>query len=120
VDLAVADGVVVAATVEGCFGTEPRAGAEACTPSPGDGPDATGTLVATPDGFALRADPGPSAAYDGVSLRKLDILNVRDAGGRAVSPDGLVGGKAVRVWFEGPCAQTSTPKCDVQALVVEE
>lgn len=111
VDLAVSDGVIVGATIEGCG---PGSQADYCNPTESDGPDAIGTLQVEDGVVRLHAN-----GRSDVELTGLQDINTRDLALRLVEPADLRSGDRVRVWFIGACAQESLPVCGVEGLVVE-
>lgn len=124
IDIAVADGVVVAATTEGCEDTtdeSPTWIQQSCDPDPSaDGPDTFGKLIAG-DGDALALEVGFDADdyYQGMAVTPDDLTAVRDTTGAPLAADDLVVGDVVWIWTTGGCNESSPVQCDLAAVVVD-
>jgi hypothetical protein len=112
VSLAVVEGVVVGAEVEGC-GT--RDDLPACNPSADDGPDLVGEIVEVQEagGLLVRAERGPYGA--GMILTGGGEL--RDEQGRHLPLGSLSAGDRIHGWLAGGCLEPDPPYCAASILV---
>lgn len=123
VDVAVRDGVVVAAAAEGCDDLPDGAPGwvrAACDPSPDDGATVWGTLRGgDAGGLALEPDPDADRYYEGLAVAGAgDIPLLVDLEGAPLTAGELRDGQRVWLWIDGPCAESFPVRCDVAAMVV--
>lgn len=123
INLAVADGVVVGATTEGCeelTGDAPVWQQQSCDPDPEtDGSDVSGKLVADGDGFALEVGTGGDDYYQGMPIAVDDATLVRDTTGAPLTAGDLRPDDVVWIWTDGGCRESFPVQCDLAAIVVD-
>jgi hypothetical protein len=123
VNLAVADGIVVAAEVEGCF---EYVEVPACDPSPDDGPDLSGVVLEPPDDFPgepanrvlVRVEPATPDRTGTMWLIGLENAAVRNEEGTPLDRRALTPGTRVDAWLAGGCLDPDPGLCGVSAVVV--
>lgn len=125
INLAVADGVVVGATTEGCeelTGEIPNWQAQSCDPDPAtDGPDAFGKLLAGAEGepLALEVGTGGDEYYQGMAITADDTTLLRDTTGAPLVAEDLRPDDVVFIWTSGGCRESFPVQCDFAAIVVD-
>lgn len=124
INLAVADGVVVGATTEGCeelTGEVPSWQAQSCDPDPDtDGPDTFGKLLAGAEGepLSLEVGTGGDEYYQGMAITIDDTTLLRDTTGAPLVADDLRPDDVVFIWT-GACQESFPVQCELQAIVVD-
>jgi hypothetical protein len=124
INLAVADGVVVGTTTEGCEELNdevPSWQQQACNPDPAaDGPNTFGKLLAGPDGASLTLEVGTDGDeyYQGMTVTVDETTILRDTTGAPIAADDLRPDDVVWIWT-GECAESFPVQCSIQALVVD-
>lgn len=123
INLAVADGVVVGATTEGCeelTGDVPAWQQQSCDPDPEtDGSEVSGKLVADGDGFALEVGTGGDEYYQGMPIAVDDATLVRDTTGAPLGAQDLRPDDVVWIWVADECQESFPVQCDLAAIVVD-
>jgi hypothetical protein len=125
INLALADGVVVGATTEGCEEAGPQDPEwlrQSCDPAPdADGPNATGKLLAgvTDGEFTLEVGTEGDQYFQGMTVGvDPDTTRVLDSTGTPLAAADLLPDDVVWIWT-GTCAESSPVQCEIQAIVVD-
>lgn len=125
INLAVAGGVVVGATTEGCeelTGEIPVWQQQACDPDPAaDGPNTFGKLLAGAEGEPLSLEVGTDGDeyYQGMAITIDDTTLMRDTTGAPLVADDLRPDDVVFIWTSGGCRESFPVQCDFDAIVVD-
>lgn len=128
VGVAVEDGVIVAADVEGCEEAPPGAPGwviQACELERDDTATVWGELVADGDRLVLAPSADADSYFEGMQVRPLPGPGDGgaplwlDVDGAPVDVADLEAGQSVWLWISGACQESFPVQCPVDALVVD-